>query len=149
MPPQTTHPSPNELSAFSLGQLPPDEAAVVESHISHCQPCCETMLGLSSDDTFVALLQTAKRSTDQTADQHISTACASSPPNVPAALADHPRYAVLGLVGRGGMGDVYRARHRMMDRLVALKIIKRELVRKPEAVERFHREVKTLSLIHI
>ena len=67
---QTTHPSPEELSAFSLGQLPPDEAAVVESHISECQPCCETMLGLSSDDTFVALLQEAKQlPTDQTLDQ--------------------------------------------------------------------------------
>ena len=33
----------------------------------------------------------------------------------------------------------------MMDRTVALKIINRELVRKPEAVDRFHREVKTAA----
>jgi serine/threonine protein kinase len=44
-------------------------------------------------------------------------------------LAEHPRYEILGLIGKGGMGDVYKARHRMMERTVALKIIKRELVR--------------------
>jgi serine/threonine protein kinase len=49
------------------------------------------------------------------------------------------------LIGKGGMGDVYKARHRMMERTVALKIINRELVRKPEAVDRFHREVKTAA----
>ncbi len=43
------------------------------------------------------------------------------------------------------MGDVYQATHRMMERTVALKIIKCELVRKREAVDRFHREVKTAA----
>ena len=65
--------------------------------------------------------------------------------DVPTPLAGHPRYEILGLIGKGGMGDVFKATHRMMERTVALKIIKRELVQKPEAVDRFHREVKAAA----
>jgi serine/threonine protein kinase len=43
------------------------------------------------------------------------------------------------------MGDVFLAQHRVMERMVALKVINRELVRKAEAVDRFHREVKTAA----
>ena len=58
---QLTHPTPEELKAFSLGQLSPEDAEAVEDHVGECQPCCETLLGLSSDDTFVALLQEANQ----------------------------------------------------------------------------------------
>lgn len=40
------------------------------------------------------------------------------------------------------MGTVYKARHRLMERVVALKIVNPLLVNKPGAVERFTREVK-------
>ena len=46
------------------------------------------------------------------------------------------------------MGDVYRAEHRLMHRTVALKVINRELVSKPEAVERFRREVRAAAQLH-
>ncbi len=147
MPEQTTHPSPEELVAYSLGQLSRDEAAIIESHISECQPCCETIVGLSSDDTFVALLQEARQlPPDQMVDQQDqSTKSSASLLDVPGPLAEHPRYEIISLIGKGGMGDVYKAKHRMMERAVALKIINRELVRESDAVDRFHREVKTAA----
>ncbi|HSG69626.1 MAG TPA: protein kinase, partial [Planctomycetaceae bacterium] len=61
--------------------------------------------------------------------------------DLPASLADHPRYRIVDLLGKGGMGDVYQAEHIVMNRPVALKIINRELVKKSQAVERFRREV--------
>ena len=147
MPEPSMHPSREELSAYSLGQLPDERAVAIDSHISECEPCCETIVELSSDDTFVALLQEARQlPTDQTVDLDGSTARPSSSFDaLPAPLAEHPRYEIVGLIGKGGMGAVYKARHRMMERTVALKIINRELVRKPEAVDRFHREVKTAA----
>jgi serine/threonine protein kinase len=140
------HPSREELSAYCLGQLPEERAVAIDSHISECEPCCETIVELSSEDTFAGLLQEAGRlSTDQTAEHDGATATSASFDEIPPPLSEHPRYEVLGLIGKGGMGDVYRARHRKMERTVALKVINRGLVQKAEAIDRFHREVRAAA----
>ena len=141
------HPSREELNAYYLGQLPEERAVAIDSHISECEPCCETIVELSSDDTFAGLLQEAGRLPgDQTAHHESVTSKSSlNPDDVALPLADHPRYQILSLIGKGGMGDVYKARHRKMERTVALKVINRGLVQKAEAVDRFHREVKAAA----
>jgi hypothetical protein len=59
------------------------------------------------------------------------------------------RYEILGVIGRGGMGTVYRARHPGLDRVVALKVLAPRLAADPEFVARFEREARTLaSLSH-
>src|SRR5262245_9903848 len=52
------------------------------------------------------------------------------------------RYEVLDLIGSGGMGEVYRARDRELDDLIALKVVHADLHAWPDALERFRREVK-------
>ncbi len=54
-------------------------------------------------------------------------------------------YVVLDKIGEGGMGQVFRARHRRMERVVALKVLPAEAVDSPEAVARFRREVKVAA----
>src|SRR5262249_3925907 len=49
-------------------------------------------------------------------------------------------YEILGVLGRGGMGVVYKARQLARDRLVALKVIRKERLTHPQAVRRFRRE---------
>ncbi|HXX94210.1 MAG TPA: serine/threonine-protein kinase, partial [Planctomycetota bacterium] len=51
-------------------------------------------------------------------------------------------------ISRGGMGIVYRARHRELDRDVALKVIHPHLAELPEFVDRFFREAKTLARLN-
>jgi eukaryotic-like serine/threonine-protein kinase len=53
------------------------------------------------------------------------------------------KYLLESLVGRGGMGNVYRARHLQMETHVAVKILHASLVSDSVAVERFRREAKT------
>jgi|GEM_PF-1912659 len=67
---------------------------------------------------------------------------------LPAELRDHPRYKVLERIGQGGMGQVYRAQHRLMNRPVALKLISSQLTKHPQAVERFRREVQAAAQLH-
>src|SRR5262245_50316742 len=56
-------------------------------------------------------------------------------------------YVLLGRLGEGGMGEVFRARHRVMGREAALKRILGKRLDSPGAVERFQREVKAASLL--
>jgi serine/threonine protein kinase/tetratricopeptide (TPR) repeat protein len=51
------------------------------------------------------------------------------------------RYEILQQLGEGGMGTVYKARDRELDRVVALKLIRAELARNPEILQRFKREL--------
>ena len=57
------------------------------------------------------------------------------------------RYVLLEQIGEGGMGAVFKARKRGMDRLVAIKLMKNEGVDKI-AQQRFLREIATLGAVH-
>ena len=54
-------------------------------------------------------------------------------------------FEIVDLVGKGGMGEVYRARDTKLDREVAIKVLPREMSADPERVSRFHREARTLA----
>jgi hypothetical protein len=64
-------------------------------------------------------------------------------PSVPRTI-DH-KYRIEQLLGRGGMGAVYRARDMRLDRLVALKVVRVELLGDPEARRRFRREAQIVA----
>jgi serine/threonine protein kinase len=69
--------------------------------------------------------------------------------DLPPELRDHSRYRIVRLLGRGGMGAVYEALHTVMDRPVALKVMRPEFTENPAALERFRREVKAAAqLVH-
>lgn len=55
-------------------------------------------------------------------------------------------YDLLGILGSGGMGDVYKARHRTLGRVVALKLIRPELIT-PELTARFRREGRVAAAL--
>jgi serine/threonine protein kinase len=54
-------------------------------------------------------------------------------------------YRVLDQIATGGMGQVYKAQHKRMERTVALKVLKENLLESPQAVERFQREVRAAA----
>jgi eukaryotic-like serine/threonine-protein kinase len=68
---------------------------------------------------------------------------AAADPNLGTLLAG--KYRLESLLGRGGMGAVYKATHVMLGRPVAVKMIKPDLVGSPEMVRRFQREARAAT----
>jgi serine/threonine-protein kinase len=140
-----THPTPEQLRAFAQGRLSSAEMAELEKHIAYCDSCC-LQLAHIPDDTLVQLArEAATEGVKSPAAKPVDPTPKSSPGDIPKELREHPRYRVLSLVGHGGMGAVYKAEHRKMERLVALKVINQHLLANTQAVERFSREVRAVS----
>lgn len=74
------------------------------------------------------------------------------PPFTPPALAElaplFPQLELLALLGKGGMGAVYKARQKQLDRIVALKILPPGIGDDPAFAERFTREAMALAKLN-
>jgi len=159
-----THPDADQLNAFALGKLELAEVDAVESHLASCDTCCDALKQMQ-EDTFVGLVRQSKEASQASnaaaagevtlaaahpsgaAQSSVSAAAANADgsQDIPAELANHTRYRIVGLLGKGGMGEVYKAEHRLMERMVALKVINPKFVGSKQAVERFRREVQAAA----
>jgi Flp pilus assembly protein TadD len=152
----TEHPAPDRVAAFGLGSLPEAESAAVEEHLAWCEACVR-LLDAQPDDSFLAALRGAARPSS-TASPDAPTAGAPAPAttrdgdsrptadatagNVPAEFVGHPRYRVLDLLGRGGMGEVYRAHEPSIGRDLAVKVLHARYRTDPNAARRFEAEAR-------
>lgn len=62
--------------------------------------------------------------------------------------AAFPQFELLELLGRGGMGEVYKARQKKLGRMVAIKILPEPFGSSDEYTERFLREARSLALLN-
>lgn len=70
------------------------------------------------------------------------------PPTIAELAPLFPQLEILELIGKGGMGAVYQARQKQLDRLVALKILPPGIGADPTFAERFAREAKALAKLN-
>src|SRR5262249_30342011 len=146
----------------------PDHLAF-EHHLDGCPACQDRAAGRTAGDTLTELLAAARNraDTDRTAATTPAPVGSATPSlvvptqawddgapvpeggdDVPAALAGHPKYHVLRRLGTGGMGTVWLAEHAVMNRLVAVKVIRPDLLARPGAAVRFLREVQAVAKLH-
>jgi serine/threonine protein kinase len=71
-----------------------------------------------------------------------------NPPPVAELAPLFPQLEILELIGKGGMGAVYKARQKQLDRIVALKILPPGIGDDPAFAERFAREAKALARLN-
>jgi eukaryotic-like serine/threonine-protein kinase len=138
----SAHPNREQLTAFLCGRLSAAEQDGIAAHVAACDQCCQALREIP-DDAFVALLKDASSPPETGDGKHYASL--SRDLSLPMELRTHPRYKIGKFLGSGGMGVVYQAEHRLMDRLVALKILHQDLMRHPRVVQRFRKEVKTAA----
>jgi Protein kinase domain/SLBB domain len=73
---------------------------------------------------------------------------AAPPPSLAELAPEFPQLELIELLGRGGMGAVYKARQPHLDRLVALKLLRTGLDADPSFAERFTREARALAQLN-
>jgi serine/threonine protein kinase len=135
------HPGLPQLTAYAHGKAVAGERAAIQSHLRDCPACRKALAALPGDPDSHSEQDTAPPPSK------VPHAAAPRPPvgAVLPDLAGHARYEVLELLGRGGMGAVYKARHKVMNRLVALKVVNAQFLDSTIAIERFHREVQAAA----
>ena len=124
-------PPQEQLELLTQKKLGPDDRAAVETHVGGCSVCQQTLASLNP------LGQTMEFQTPAEPEED-----AADKVQLPEELRHHPRYRVTGVLGRGGMGTVYKAEHKLLDRPVVLKVIRKELLDNAGVVQRFQREAK-------
>lgn len=125
------------LTAYINGWESDEQCVLIESHLAECHRC-DTLLGQleEASDTFVRSLR------DTAADPVINPVVAAQTRiDAPAAPTETGPYELLRPLGRGAMGTVYLARHRQLNKLVAIKLLPPHLVPTPESKLRFEREI--------
>jgi hypothetical protein len=137
------HPSLDELRAFDQGRLGSAEWSAVERHLVGC-PVCSRRIEEIPEERLADLLRDYDAA-DTPQSSGTAAPPAVPPGDAPAELARHPRYRLLGVLGAGGHGKVFKAEHLLMRREVALKIIHPHLLAEGTAVERFRQEVRAAA----
>jgi serine/threonine-protein kinase len=102
-------------------------------------------------ESMLAWDERAGRFLESAAVKMMEACTESEPRSMPAQLACSERlgpYRIVALRGAGGMGEVYSAMDTRLDRMVAIKLLPRQLSQDAEALERFQREARAASALN-
>ncbi len=159
-------PDPGAIKRLALGELAEPEAEQLGQHVLVCSYCTEVLGSIQAGDPLIADIQAAHRheaAYDWFADGLVEGLAAKprdftteagtleaaslenheSQGRVP--LEELPGFEVLGELGRGGMGIVFKARQIGLDRLVALKMIRAGEYASQEDLARFLTEAQAVA----
>ncbi len=144
--PTAHHPSLELLCEFIRGKLQDQTLSMeIESHIESCSECCKQLATVNADK-FEELafgqpsemLWKVHRFTPENRDLS---------PKLRALIEGQERFSLEREVGRGSLGIVYAAKHKLLDRLVALKVVESDEVVTPQVISSFLANVRASSSV--
>ncbi len=155
MPNAGIHPTLQELTAFRQGKLSEAALAAVAQHLGTCTACRKAVVN-RQPDSFLGKVPEGKPGGSslppgkspvlgrETGDL-LNPAASPPPSELPPELVNHAKYRIVRELGRGGMGVVYQAVHKVMDRPIAIKVINPSVLSHPDALPRFQGEVRAAA----
>ena len=120
------------------------------------EPGIESSQEMAASDTLAAQTSDNLADSDTLAAADVSTPRGASGPIVRQGRGRREglegrtiagRYAIIEPLGKGGMSEVFVARHELLKKIVAVKVLKEELATSKAALERFHREAIAAAAI--
>ncbi|MFO0926516.1 MAG: protein kinase [Gemmataceae bacterium] len=139
------HPTPDILAAFVHGRLSDEDITTVEQHLTACSACRQAVEQVPPDSFLQQVRDAAPAPRGGTVVADASPSLAVALDELPPELADHDRYQVVRKLKEGGMGAVYLAKHRLMNRSAVLKLIRPRYLARDDIRQRFEREVNAVS----
>ena len=163
-----------DLSEFLLGNLDEVKATKIEYHLSVCSHCATSLYTISAEDALVDSIRTAASNRtpypNDCVEKLVDKLCQFppsflyaettaytisdldkilSPPGQENELGFLGQYRIRSILGQGGMGIVFSAVDPKLNRVVALKVLRPDLLSKPIMRQRFLREARaTAALDH-
>jgi eukaryotic-like serine/threonine-protein kinase len=142
-------------------ELSEAEQAEMAAHLERCPECCRRLDRMAARSGYWRDLRLLKEEDEYErrssiedeesgGDHHDAPVVPPGllePASEPAHLGRLGPYDILGVVGRGGMGIVFQARDRSLDRLVAIKVLTPGLASTAAARRRFAREAKAAAAV--
>jgi eukaryotic-like serine/threonine-protein kinase len=159
MPSHSGCPDPEALTNFAAGLLDASTAARVSRHLQECADCRrafdrqrDAAQASHRDATVGNAASDLAPTFDAEKDDPVEISTLDinflTPTNDPQVLGRIGKCDVLGPLGRGGMGVVFKAFDTTLHRMVAIKVLSPQLASSPEANRRFLREARAAAQIN-
>ena len=166
-------PTQEELTQYTLGILDTEAVSELERHLESCTECAETLElletksdlltnllrspAISASDEFFredlcreSIAEVTRLMLSQEGLHEIARTALTARDRsgvVPEAGQRLGQFLLLEMVGRGGMGLVFKALHEKLDKVFALKVLSATRMFDPRMRERFHREMQAAGRI--
>ena len=153
-------PAESTLQKLLSDRLAADISRRLAEHVGQCDSCQQKLVEYEAAPNVanqVAGLKNKTHDSDHLSDvmNDLKSLRSNSPPDPPATAEisidttsfTHDGYELLGMLGKGGMGVVYKAHEKALDRIVAIKVLSPTLASDPASRQRFVREARSAAAV--